>query len=61
MEDDPSYYARRAGEERRAADRAGDADARLRHPELAGMLSVKSALQRSRTSAAVSHDRTFAL
>lgn len=58
MEDDRIYYARRADAERRAAGLAGTAEARRLHLELADMLSVKSALQRSRTSAAVSHDRT---
>ena len=58
MEDDRAYYARRAKDERRAADTADDAAARRLHMELADMLSVKSALQRARTSAAASRDRT---
>ena len=39
METDRVYYARRASEERRAALRSGDADARRRHLELADLLS----------------------
>jgi hypothetical protein len=60
MEDDRAYYARRAEDERRAADSADDADARRLHLELADMLSVKAALQQARTSAAASRDRTSA-
>jgi hypothetical protein len=57
MEDDRTYYARRADDERRAAASADDAATRRLHLELADMLSVKSALQAARTSAAVSRDR----
>jgi hypothetical protein len=46
MEDDRSYYARRAMVERRNADRAENWESRRRHLELADMLSVKSALVR---------------
>ena len=60
MEDDRAYYARRAEDERRAAATADDAATRRLHLELADMLTVKSALQRVRTSAAVSRDRTSA-
>ena len=60
MEDDRVYYARRAEDERRAAACADDAAARRLHLELADMLSVKAALQRARTSAAASRDRTSA-
>lgn len=60
MEDDRTYYARRAREERRAADGAGDADARLRHLELAGLLSAKSGPPAIHRSAAASHGRTSA-
>lgn len=57
MDDDRTYYARRADDERRAAECADDAATRRLHLELADMLSVKSALQPARTSAAASHDR----
>ena len=60
MEDDRTYYSRRAEAERRAADSAGDEETRRLHLELAAMLSGKSAPRRSRTSAAVSPDRTSA-
>jgi hypothetical protein len=60
MEDDCAYYARRAEDERRAAARTADAAVRRLHLELADMLSVKSALQQSRTSAAASRVRTSA-
>jgi hypothetical protein len=46
MEDDRSYYARRAMVELRNADRARDWESRRRHLELADMLTVKSALLR---------------
>jgi hypothetical protein len=58
MEDDRSYYSRRADAERRAADSARNPQARQLHLELADMLSVKSALLRARTSAAALCDRT---
>jgi len=58
MEDDRSYYSRRAEAERRAADSARNAQARRLHLELADMLSVKSALLRARMSAIAPGDRT---
>ena len=60
MEDDRSYYARRAEAEWRAGLSARDAETRRLHFELAEMLRVKSLLQQVRTSAAVSHDHGFA-
>jgi hypothetical protein len=57
MEDDLTYYGRRAEAERRAADLAGDAETRRLHLELAELLSVKSVPRRSRRSAAVSPGR----
>ena len=52
MEDDRSYYARRAGAEWRAAALARDAETRRLHFELAEMLHVKASLQRSPGKAA---------
>ena len=60
MEDDHSYYARRADAEWRTATMASDAETRRLHFELAEMLRVKSLLQQARTSAAVSRDRESA-
>lgn len=57
MEDDRSYYARRAEAESRHADSASDEETRRLHAELAEMLRVKSIQQRARTNAAASHDR----
>jgi hypothetical protein len=51
MEDDRSYYSRRAEAESRAAATAPDAEARRRHLELAEMLRVKSLLNAPRSSA----------
>ena len=45
MEDDRSYYARRAEAEWRAAAAARDAETRRLHFELAEMLRVKAKLQ----------------
>ena len=60
MEDDRAYYSRRAEAERRAAALADDAETRRLHLELAEMLSVQSAQQQSRMSAAARGDRTSA-
>ena len=51
MEDDRSYYARRAEAEWRNAASAQDPEARRRHFELAEMLRVKSMLNGPRRSA----------
>lgn len=53
MEDDRSYYARRAEAEWRNAASAEDPDTRRRHFELAEMLRVKSMLNGPRRSAAL--------
>jgi hypothetical protein len=42
MESDRLYYARRAAEQRRAAEAARDADTRRRHLELARLLNNRS-------------------
>ncbi|HEV2816510.1 MAG TPA: hypothetical protein VGW40_04725 [Allosphingosinicella sp.] len=41
METDRAYYARRAEEQKRAAARAADAEARRRHLELAALLAAR--------------------
>ena len=51
MEDDRSYYARRAEAEWRNAAAAQDPETRRRHFELAEMLRVKSMLNGPRRSA----------
>ena len=51
MEDDRSYYARRAEAEWRTAATAGDAETRRLHFELAEMLRIKSMLDGPRRSA----------
>lgn len=56
MEDDSSYFARRADEERSAAERADDEIARSRHLELEKLLSLISVLRGSRTSAGAPDD-----
>jgi len=60
LEDDSTYFARRAEDERRAAERAADEIARSRHLELGNLLSLLSALRGSHRSAAVPDDRTSA-
>ena len=60
MEDDRSYYARRAGAEWRAAALARDAETRHLHFELAEMLHVKASLQRPPGKAPTSAGRWFA-
>jgi hypothetical protein len=42
MENDRSYFERRAGEQQRAAQRARDAEARRRHEELARLLAARA-------------------
>ena len=56
MEDDRSYYARRAEAEWRAGVSAGDAETRRLRFELAEMLRIKSLLQQARTNAVAWHD-----
>lgn len=56
MEDDRSYYERRAEAEWRAGITARNAETRRLHFELAEMLRVKALLQQSRTSAVAWHD-----
>ena len=51
MEDDRSYYARRAEAQWRAAAMARDAETRRLHFELAEMLRIKSMLNGPRSSA----------
>jgi len=60
MEDDLTYYARRAADERRAAELAADEIARSRHLELERLLTLLSVRQESRTSAAGDGDRRSA-
>jgi len=60
MEDDRTYYARRAEDERRAAERAADEIARSRHLELEKLLIRLSGRQGSRTIAAAAGDRRSA-
>jgi len=43
MEDDRTYFARRAAEQRRVAARARDQDSRRRHLELAALLAARAA------------------
>jgi hypothetical protein len=50
METDRAYYARRAADERRAAERAADADIRRRHLELATLLSAREGNEQDRLS-----------
>jgi len=50
MESDRAYYARRAADERRAAERAADADIKRRHLELALLLSSREGNERGRLS-----------
>jgi hypothetical protein len=54
MEDDRTYYARRAEAEWRAAATAPSDMVRRRHLELAEMLRVRARLQPPRTNAAFS-------
>ncbi len=49
MEDDRSYYARRAEAEWRGAASAPDAESRRLHFELAEMLRVRAMLERPAT------------
>src|ERR1044072_4573144 len=58
MENDATYYRRRAREQRKVAAMAGDAELRRRHLELADLLSCRSDPRRSRTSADAPGDRT---
>lgn len=60
MEDDRTYYARRAADERRAAEQAVDGIARSRHLELEKLLTLLSVRRESRTSAAAAGDRKSA-
>jgi hypothetical protein len=60
MEDDRTYYARRAAAERRAAELAADEIARSRHLELEKLLIRLSGRQGARTSAAAAGNRKSA-
>ena len=54
MEDDRSYYARRAEDEWRAAASASSDATRRRHLELSEMLRLRARLQPPRTNAVFS-------